>query len=87
MKEYKTLLEWQTDVANYRANPNDDKLLARVVERLKNSTEEVRKEVHKEMYNYMLDKDPWRYFEIVMKDRKDECVLFVKSEKDPWFEC
>jgi len=84
-KGYDKLEEWERDVLIFRANPNDTRFLTHVVERIKLSSPELQEKIEDIVQGNMMEKDPMKYFEIIMRNKQGPYFLVVKSDEDPWF--
>ena len=83
---YKTIEEWEEDVTIFKTHPDDTRFLKRIVLRIEKSPDDLKKEIKGRIHGDMMEKDPLRFFEMIMESQPRHVYLVIKSQEDPWFE-
>lgn len=86
MKSYKSIEEWYSDLKVVRENPNDEAFVQHVAAKVNNSPEELRRQIKKEMYYSIYEKqNDYKYILSLMNETESK-FLIINSEEFPWFE-
>lgn len=82
---YENFNEWKQDMNRINAHPNDKHLLQHVTRCVENSSPEIKQEVKDYLIGLSLETNPWFVLKQIAKESPGHS-LFVKNNKDPWFE-
>lgn len=86
MKAYESFDEWKSDMDIAAKHPNDNQFMQHVASRVNASDPTIQEAIKDFLIGTQLEKDPWPVLNQLAKQHKNH-KLFVKSTKDPWFNC
>lgn len=84
---YRNLVEWEKDLEIFRRNPNDIKLLEKIVKKVNKTEVTLKSNIEHVLKDIITWNDPVMSFQAVIKDLPEDKdkQLIIYTEKDPWF--
>jgi hypothetical protein len=84
-KSYTSLKQWEKDYRKFLDNPRDSRLLKTIVRRVKESPENIKKEIKRALWESALETNPWEVFSEVCRELPHK-HLIVRTRQSPFFE-